>query len=220
MPNFKRSLRRWIKRLIDNRLVYFHVAKNPDSVMLTFDDGPHAEYTPKILNLLDEYNARAVFFLIGRLAERDPGLVKEIHRRGHCIGNHTHSHLNDYRNGTYSFRQYLAEIRSCQDLLRSITGVETKLFRPPRGELNLKSVTATLWSNHRLIYWSLEVGEWGRRSEQSADEIALFVSETIKPKDIVLLHDDNEKTIRVLEYFLPLAAERNYDLRHNSLMDD
>ncbi len=214
----KRSIRRMVRHLIDNRLVYFRVAKDPESVMLTFDDGPHPDYTPRVLDLLDQYNARGVFFIIGERAEKRPDLLREIRHRGHVIGNHTYSHLNDRRGGRYSVAEYLADIRRCQDLVRSVTGVETKLFRPPRGEVNFKSLTASLWSRHRMIYWSLEGGEWGRRSQASAAEITEFVIQSVKPRDIVLLHDDNPKTIQVLESLLPFAVEQRLDLRQNSLM--
>lgn len=217
-PGLKRKVRRFVRRLIDNRLVWFKVARDPRSVMLTFDDGPHPDFTPKVLDLLDKHGARATFFLIGERAEDYPELVREIHRRGHCIGNHTWSHLNDCRGGKYSYARYLGEIRRCQATLRSIAGVETKLFRPPRGELNLKSLVAILRSRHRIVYWSIEGGEWGCRQEQSAASIAEFVTRTVQGQDILLLHDDNEKTIAVLEALLPLAAEHGLDLRDNALM--
>lgn len=214
----RRKVRRMVRRLLDNRVVWFRVARDPRSVMLTFDDGPHPEFTPQVLDLLDKHGARATFFLIGERAERHPDLVREIHGRGHCIGNHTWSHLNDCRGGTYSYGRYLGEIRRCQSTMRSIAGVETKLFRPPRGELNLKSLAATLCSRHRIVYWSLEGGEWGCRQHESGAAIAEFVVRTVQPRDIVLLHDDNEKTIAVLEALLPLAAERGFDLQDNALM--
>ena len=214
----KRGIRTAGRQLLDNRLVYFRLAKDPESVMLTFDDGPHAEYTPRILDLLDQYGARAAFFVIGERAEERPDLLREICRRGHVIGNHTYTHLNDGKGGRYSLSRYLADIRRCRQLVRSVTGVETTLFRPPRGEVNLKSLTASLWSRHRMIYWSLEGGEWGRRSDATAEEISEFVVQSIEPRDIVLLHDDNPKTLPVLEALLPRAAERRLDLRHNSLM--
>lgn len=214
----KQKTRRAIKHLIDNRLVYFRLAKDSPGVLLTFDDGPHPEYTPKILSLLAEYDARAVFFLVGEEAEKEPELVKEIHRRGHYIGNHTHTHLNDHRDGAYTVSQYLAEIERCRAQIQSIAGVETRLFRPPRGELNLKTLTATLRSRHRLVHWSLEGGEWGQREQESGQVITEFVLNSVRPRDIVLLHDDNEKTIQVLESLLPLCAERQLDLSHNSLV--
>ena len=215
----KEAVKRVVKKLIDNRLVYYRVAKGPTSVLLTFDDGPDPEITPQVLDLLDEHGARAVFFLIGERAEQEPDLVREIHRRGHCIGNHTYSHLNDYLDGSYTIKQYVGEILRCQDLIRTISGAETSLFRPPRGELNLKTLVATRRTGHRLIHWSLEGGEWALREGESAAQIAEFVVKMVKPRDIVLLHDDNHKTIEVLKSLLPAAAELQLDLSRNSLVD-
>ncbi len=215
----KAAVKRVVKRLIDNRLVYYRVAKGPTSVLLTFDDGPHPEITPKVLDLLDEHGAKAVFFVIGAHAEKEPELVREIHRRGHCIGNHTYSHLNDYRDGAYSIKQYVGEIVRCQQLIREISGAETSLFRPPRGEINLKTLYATKRTGHRLIHWSLEGGEWADRENESGAFIADFVVRTVQPRDIVLLHDDNEKTVEVLQTLLPRAAELRLDLCRNSLVN-
>jgi len=61
-------------------------------VLLTFDDGPHPEYTPQILQILDKYQTKAVFFVIGKNAEKYPDLLKEIYQRGHIIANHSYSH--------------------------------------------------------------------------------------------------------------------------------
>ena len=214
----KAAVKRVVRRLIDNRLVYYRVAKGPTSVLLTFDDGPHPEITPKVLDLLDEHGAKAVFFVIGAHAEKEPELVREIHRRGHCIGNHTYSHLNDYRDGGYSIKQYVGEIVRCQQLIREISGAETSLFRPPRGEINLKTLYATKRTGHRLIHWSLEGGEWADRENESGAFIGDFVVRTVQPRDIVLLHDDNEKTVEVLQTLLPRAAELRLDLCRNSLV--
>ena len=126
-----RPIRTLLKRLIDNRLIYFRLKSYPSWVLLTFDDGPHETLTPKILDLLDRFEAKAVFFLIGARAKLQPELVREIHRRGHSLGNHSYSHLNDARGGTASFSLYKQEIQECQEMIRSIAGVDTDLFRPP-----------------------------------------------------------------------------------------
>ena len=86
-------------------------------------------------------------------------------------------------------------------------------------ELNLKPLVATRRTGHRLIHWSLEGGEWALREGESAAQIAEFVVKMVKPRDIVLLHDDNHKTIEVLKSLLPAAAELQLDLSRNSLVD-
>lgn len=218
-PGLKQHAKDWVKGLLDHRLVHYHVERPANGVMLTFDDGPDPELTPRVLDLLDEHDAHGTFFIIGERAEQAPELVGEIHRRGHLLANHSWTHLNEFRGGGYSFGQYLEEIQRCQALVKSLTGgFETYLFRPPRGELNHTTIAATLWSGHDIVHWSLEGGEWADREAASASEIADFLVSTLQPRDIVLLHDDNEKTLGALESMLPIARERQYDLAQHSLL--
>jgi len=219
LSQLKRCVRRAGRLLIDRRLVHFRVGGGPRSVMLTFDDGPHPEITPRVLDALDAHGAKGVFFLIGERAEREPDLVREIHARGHGIGNHTHTHLKEHRGGGYTLAQYEGEIRRCQDLIRDLCGVETRLFRPPRGEVNWTSLLATFRSGHRMVHWSLEGGEWGSREAHSGEQIAERVTRLVKPLDIVLLHDDNAKTMTVLERLLPTAGRAGLDLQRCDLVD-
>jgi peptidoglycan/xylan/chitin deacetylase (PgdA/CDA1 family) len=210
-------LRRAVRQLLDNRLIYFSSKRNVDGIVLTFDDGPDPELTPAVLDLLDEYQAKAVFFPIGCHAESHPDLIREIRDRGHTLGNHTYSHLNDFRGGGYTVRQYLQEIRKAQQVLERLADVRTRLFRPPRGELNLVNMTAILASRHKLIYWSIEAGEWGRRKEQSGEALADFVAQQVRPRDVLLLHDNNSKSITVLRKLLPEARRRGWNLSQGLL---
>jgi peptidoglycan/xylan/chitin deacetylase (PgdA/CDA1 family) len=205
-------LRRALKRLLDNRLIYFTSRRNVDGIVLTFDDGPDPERTPLILQMLDEYRAKAVFFPIGMRAEEHPDLVREIRDRGHTLGNHTYSHLDGLKDGRYTNYQYLQEIRKQQRLLNELANVQTRLFRPPRGELNLSNVPAMVASGHKIIYWSIEAGEWGRRKSESGEALAEYVVQRIQPRDVLLLHDDNPKTITILQRLLPYARQRGWDL--------
>jgi peptidoglycan/xylan/chitin deacetylase (PgdA/CDA1 family) len=211
-------VRRALKRLLDNRLIYFTSRRNVDGVVLTFDDGPDPERTPLILQILDEYKAKAVFFPIGSRAEAHPDLVREIRDRGHTLGNHTYSHLNDLTGGRYTNFQYWQEIRKAQRLLRDLANVETRLFRPPRGELNLSNVPAIIASRHKIIYWSLEAGEWGRRKSESGEALAEYVVQRIQPRDVLLLHDDSPKTLSVLQRLLPHVQRQGWDLSQGLLV--
>src|SRR5437899_10063916 len=89
---------------------------SPRKLALTFDDGPNPAITPKLLDLLDRYNAKATFFLIGRYVRECPELVQETVARGHLIGNHTETHPNLLR---LSRREIRIELRLCHDAIRS-----------------------------------------------------------------------------------------------------
>jgi peptidoglycan/xylan/chitin deacetylase (PgdA/CDA1 family) len=210
---FGRPIKRVLKALIDTRLVDYHMPEAmPGDLLLTFDDGPHPEFTPRVLDLLDEFSARAVFFMIGARAEQRLDLVQACHARGHVVANHTYTHLNDHANGRYSRSQVAEDIIRCSDLLYQATGQRTKQFRPPRGELNLKTWAAAKDTGHRLVLWSASGEKWGRRQQQSAAEISAQLTREVRKRDILLLHDDNEKTIPVLHNLLKRLKAENYDL--------
>src|SRR5262249_12874480 len=100
------------------------------SLAITFDDGPNPSMTPRFLDLLAGYNARATFFLIGRYARECPELVRELVARGHTIGNHTQTHPNLFRTGPARTGE---ELQACQDTIAGIVGAQPTIFRPPWG---------------------------------------------------------------------------------------
>ncbi len=213
-----KSVRRGLKRLLDNRLIYFSSRHNTDGIVLTFDDGPDPELTPQVLQLLDEYGAKAVFFPIGRNVEAHPQLVHEIRDRGHMLGNHTYSHFDGRHGRRYTNAQYLQEIRRAQQVMFDVAGVQTRLFRPPRGEINLHNLPAMLASRHKIIYWSIEAGEWGRRKSHPGEQLAEYVVQHIQPRDVLLLHDNNPKTLTVLYRLLPHAQQCGWDMTQGLLV--
>ena len=101
------------------RWIYPHAIWRMDhrqkAVYLTFDDGPIPEATPFILDVLDRYNARATFFMVGDNARKYPHLLQEVRRRGHAIGNHTYNHIGGFR---WSSWHYLANIKRAEPPLR------------------------------------------------------------------------------------------------------
>jgi peptidoglycan/xylan/chitin deacetylase (PgdA/CDA1 family) len=208
-----RPIKRAIQTAIDGRLADYHMPANmPGDVLLTFDDGPHPDHTPVLLDMLDAYSARAVFFMIGLRAEKRPDLVKACHDRGHVVANHTYTHLNDGIGGRYTRQRVIEDIARCTEVLRQGTAERTRQFRPPRGELNPKTWGAARATGHRILLWSVEGGEWGRRQDQPATEISRHVVSTLKRRDILLLHDDNEKTLRVMADLLPRLKSEAFDM--------
>lgn len=210
---FGRPVKRVLQATIDTRLVDYHMPpRMPGDLLLTFDDGPSPDYTPQLLDLLDEFGARAVFFMIGERAARRLDLVQACHDRGHVVANHTYTHLNDAMGGRYTRSRVVDDINRCSDLLRQATGRLTNHFRPPRGELNTKTWGAARDTGHRMMLWSVEGGEWGRRQHLPAAEISDYVTKTVRKRDILLLHDDNEKTLLVTSNLLKRLRAEEFDL--------
>jgi peptidoglycan/xylan/chitin deacetylase (PgdA/CDA1 family) len=155
------------------------------AVWLTIDDGPHPEDTPKLLALLEEYNARATFFVIGRQVEKHPELARAILRAGHTLANHTQTHP------VLFFWSYLKpwlrkEIDQCTQALQAATGERPRWFRAPAGMANLFLHYLLSDRNMKLIGWSAR-GFDGllHDTEAMADRIC----KSIRPGAIVLLHE-------------------------------
>jgi len=153
-------------------------------VWLTIDDGPSAETQP-LLDLLDRYQARATFFLVADRAAAQPGLVREIARRGHGIGNHSRSHPQAWF-WALGPRRMAAEIGHTQDTLQSITGQAPRWFRAVVGMAN-PFVSAPL-ARHGLarVAWSAR-GYDGVRGE--VEGVVARIAAQLRPGAIVLLHE-------------------------------
>ncbi|WER48169.1 polysaccharide deacetylase family protein [Cupriavidus sp. WKF15] len=158
-----------------------------NSVALTFDDGPHPELTPRVLELLDRHGARATFFCVGERAARYPGLVREIARRGHAVENHSMHHRLDFSVfGPWRMRR---EIRDAQQLLADLTGQPPRYFRAPAGLRNpfLEPVLCT--EGLQLAAWTRR--GFDTRNGDRAARIAQRLTHNLAAGDILLLHDGN-----------------------------
>lgn len=153
---------------------------------LTFDDGPHPEHTPRILDLLQTAGARATFFVIGELAARHPDLIRRIAEEGHELGNHTWMHSEPSRT---SARQFQTEVQQTDAYLANLTGQVPRAMRPPKGELNWAKLCG-LWGRGKTVaLWNVDPRDYRLRS---ADEIATWVSHyTPCDGDVLLFHDNH-----------------------------
>ena len=183
---------------------YFKSVKrlsNSKAVLLTFDDGPDPEITPQILQLLDDYDRKAIFFLIGDKAEKHPELVKEIYEKGHTIGNHSYTHEKwfDIR----SSRAMTKELKKCTEVLERSIGEEIKYFRPPYGVSNPNLKKAIKNTKLKSIAWSFRSLDTGK---QSAKQISQRIEKEIKGGDILLFHDNRAKAVETLKLCLPFLS--------------
>jgi len=188
---------------------------------LTFDDGPNPAITPKLLALLDRYNAKATFFLIGRFVRECPELVKETAARGHLVGNHTETHPNLLR---LTQREIRIELRLCHDAIASAQGAPPKWFRPPFGMRNPWVIPAARELGYRTVMWTLLPGDWQEkptewlipRMQPIADHAQRSGGNGASAAaggrgDVLCLHDgahrelngDRSRTLAALEHWLP-----------------
>lgn len=179
-------------------------------VLLTFDDGPSAHSTPRVLDRLRQFNAQAVFFCIGERVRRFPSLVREVSLAGHRIGNHTDTHQPA---GWLEVGRYFQEVQRCQDAIQAATGQAPELFRPPWGKTTPATLLAPRLLGLRSVYWSVDSYDHriGSGAEAAAQGIAL--ADAVTAGDIVLLHDNSPHILPLLDELLPRLIERGFDLR-------
>lgn len=174
------------------------LAGAPKGVWLTFDDGPHATRTAKILKVLERRSVRATFFFIGANALREPGLVKDAFEAGHRIGNHTFSHPDLRTLGRGAIRD---EIARADDALAPYLGGE-KLFRPPHGARNAEVDAAAAALGYRTVLWSVSTRDWSERYQP--DRWVRHGARLVRLWDEsrILLHDNQQATADHLDDFL------------------
>ena len=172
-------------------------------VWLTIDDGPDPVTTPRVLDLLDEHRARATFFLIGEKATRHPGLVAEIIRRGHSVGNHTHTHPHaTYWNAGAT--RTGEEMDRCDAALRAAGAPSPRWFRPPVG---LKSLAL----HRQLIARRLELVLWSARGYdtqvRNPDDAVRRIRDSLTPGTIILAHESGPQGSPRLDVIARLLAQ-------------
>jgi peptidoglycan-N-acetylglucosamine deacetylase len=155
-----------------------------EGVALTFDDGPHPQSTPIVLEILREANARATFFLVGEQVERRPALAAEIVAAGHRVELHCHRHRNVLR---LTAGQFLEDAERAREAIEVASGQAVGDHRPPYGIYSAAALRACRRRGWRPVLWS----KWGRdwRGRATAHSIAHHTTEGIGDGDIVLLHD-------------------------------
>ena len=187
-------------------LTSLHSNKTIDKnqIALTFDDGPNIEFTPIVLDLLKEYQAKATFFCIGQHIENHPELFKRIITEGHSVGNHTYSHSTSF--GFFSTAKVKEELNKTIALVKELTGKQLNLYRPAFGVTNPMIEKAVKELNVISIGWNVRSLDTTKRNEAV---ILDRITSKISKGDIVLLHDTSQKSINVLERLLLFLNEKN-----------
>jgi len=187
----------WLKKLYPGRLWSIDTQKK--ILYLTFDDGPHPEATPFVLNELKKHNALATFFCIGKNVVAFPEIYKRILNEGHTAGNHTQNHLNGWKVDNKAYMN---------DIARAAEYIDSNLFRPPYGKISSFQAThlrsAMRGRKSKIIMWDILSADFDVMvtAEQCLENV-IFKS---KPGSIIVFHD-SEKAFSKLQYCLPKVLQ-------------
>lgn len=161
-------------------------------VALTFDDGPDPRYTPQILDVLKQYDAKATFFLIGARAAAHRSITERIVKEGHVVGNHTFWHPNLVKEGVERLEW---GVKETENALNEILGYRPSLFRAPYGGLNEELVEKLGEIGYSAIGWSVDSLDW---MQLSPEQIEKNVLSNIHLGAIILMHDGGHWTMDLL----------------------
>ena len=173
-------------------------------VFLTFDDGPHPEITPWVVNELDKVGAKATFFVVGENAQRYFTLVDKMQKSGHRVGNHTHRHIKGW---CVSSKVYLEDIANCENYL-----TENTIFRPPYGQINFASIPA-IRKKYEVIMWDVLSKDYLKRL--NVKRALKRIKKATKPVSIIVFHDSIKAETNLkamLPNYLKFLEEEGYKM--------
>lgn len=179
----------WLRKLYPSMI--WNIADGEKVIYLTFDDGPTPEVTDWVLDLLDEYNAKATFFCIGRNVDRYPDIFNRVVEKEHAVGNHTYSHLNGWRSSTQEY---------VDDVQLAAQHVQTKLFRPAYGRIKSSQIKALKALGFTMYLWDVLSEDYSRRN--TPEKCLGYVNKYTSAGSIIVFHD-SEKAKQNLYGCLP-----------------
>ena len=186
----------WLRSLYPS-LVWRMQVQGEKKIYLTFDDGPHPQATPFVLDQLAAYGAKATFFCIGKNVAAEPDIYQRILAEGHTVGNHTQHHLNGWKTDDTT---YLHDIATAEQYIYS------NLFRPPYGRIKRSQIKALHQQQKKIIMWDVLSADFDTRL--TGEACLAYVLYHTQPGSIVLFHDSAKAWDRmsvalpkVLEYF-------------------
>lgn len=171
------------------------------TIALTFDDGPHPKYTPRLLAGLKERGVRATFFLIGQNIDGNEDIIRQMDEDGHLIGNHSQKHMQLTREQA---KEACEQINRTNEKIREITGETPEYVRPPYGS----------WSEElecmvpmKVALWNLDPLDW---KTQNKDRIVRHIVSHVEDGSIVLLHDVYDASVEAALEVVDILSAKGY----------
>jgi len=167
------------------------------NIYLTFDDGPTPQISDWVLDTLQQYNASATFFCIGKNIEAHPTIFKRIIDDGHAIGNHTYNHLNGWKT---SKEDYFDSVLKTEKLIEKHQITNRKLFRPPYGKIKKSQSKLLIKNKYAVVMWSILSADFDMNID--ADKCLENVIKNVEKGSVIVFHD-SVKAFEKLQIVLP-----------------
>ncbi|MBW4687173.1 MAG: polysaccharide deacetylase family protein [Komarekiella atlantica HA4396-MV6] len=185
--------------------------RNSKMIALTFDDGPHPQYTPQVLAVLDRYNIKASFFWLGACVNRSPAIAKAVSDRGHWIGLHGYDHRSFPMLSPIDLKDSLEKTQVAIYDACNLLPEQVRDVRPPNGLFTPTTLKLFLQWNYRPVMWSVVPEDWVR---PGVNTVVQRVVEQVKNGSMIVLHDgacggqDVAATIKIL---IPQLLQQGYE---------
>lgn len=189
------------KRTVDVSALIQNEDSYKGKIALTFDDGPHPEYTEELLDGLKQRGVKVTFFVTGEHAELHPDVIKRMQEEGHLIGNHTYSHMQLQSDNREEFKEQLIKTN---EVIEAITGEDVEYVRPPYGAWD-KTLEKEL--NMFPVLWTVDPLDW---CSGDADCVTRRVVQKAEENDIILMHDYYETSVTAALNIIDALQEEGY----------
>jgi len=186
---------------------YCSSSRSSAQIAITFDDGPMADFTPAVLDLLQQQKVEATFFLIGKNIHGNESLVKRMVAEGHSIGNHSYEH--GFWFSLQRKKIMNADLERCDNAIKQVTGLKPRMFRPPYGVTNPWVAKVIQRRNYYSIGWSVRTYD---TMATDPDKLLHKTLSALQNGDVVLFHDWGAHTIGILSEFIQQARARGFEI--------
>ncbi len=182
----------------DRRLPIYSVETEEKKVAISFDAAYGDQYTPQILDILDRYDVKTTFFLVGFWIDKYGDVLEEIHRRGHEIGNHSTTHPQMSK---LTVDEIKKELETTGEKIKAVTGKDPILFRPPFGDYNNRVIETAQELGYYCIQWDVDSLDW---KEFGVEPVVDRVLKKVNKGSIILFHNN----AKYVADFLPIILDR------------
>ncbi|MGI5898931.1 MAG: polysaccharide deacetylase family protein [Christensenellales bacterium] len=190
----------------ERQIPIYRVETDEKKVAISFDAAWGADKTSGIMDILEEYDVQATFYLVGFWVDKYPEKVQEINERGFELGNHSSTHP---KMTTLTAEQMLLEVNTCTDKIEKLTGVRTRLFRPPYGDYNDEMVRVLRGAGYEVTQWNTDSLDWKNLGVQS---MVSQVTKNVQPGDLVLFHNNSDHILEALPLILTWFQNNGYQV--------